>query len=161
LEPSGALPDPLTFEVIPLSGDYQFVAGGFNANGIDASPNGKTLIIVNSTTGKLYSVDPSTGVATEIDLGGGSVPTGDGILLQGKTLYVAQNSLNQITVIKLNSDYTSGEIIDTITNVITNLSSPAPTTIAMFGNSLYVVNARFGVPVTPDTKYDVVRVPRH
>jgi sugar lactone lactonase YvrE len=161
LEPSGALPDPLTFEVIPLSGDYQFVAGGFNANGIDATPNGKVLIIVNSTTGKLYSVDPSTGVATEIDLGGGSVPTGDGILLQGKTLYVAQNSLNQITVIKLNSDYTSGEIVDTITDVITNLSSPAPTTIAAFGNSLYVVNARFGVPVTPDTQYEIVRVPRH
>lgn len=161
LEPSGALPDPLTFEVIPLSGDYQFVAGGFNANGIDATPNGKMLIIVNSTTGALYLVDPSTGVATQIDLGGGSVPTGDGILLQGKTLYVAQNSLNQITVIKLNPDYTSGEITDTITDVITNLSSPSPTTIAAFGNSLYVVNARFGVPVTPDTQYEVVQVPRH
>ena len=160
LEPSGALPEPLTFDAIPLSGDYQFVAGGFNANGIDATPNGKMLIIVNSTTGKLYSVEPTTGFATEIDLGTGSVPTGDGILLQGKTLYVAQNSLNQITVIKLNSDYASGEITDTITNVITNLSFPSPTTIAMFGSSLYVVNARFGVPVTPGIEYTAVRVPR-
>jgi sugar lactone lactonase YvrE len=153
---TGALPDPLTFEVIPLSGDYEFVPGGFNANGIDATPNGKTLIIVNSTTGKLYNVDPATGIATEIDLNGGSVPNGDGILLQGKTLYVVQNALNQIAVIKLNADYTSGVITDTITSS----SFRVPTTIAMFGNALYAVNARFGTPVTPGTEYEVVRVPR-
>ena len=151
---TGALPDPLSFEVIALSGDYQFVAGGFNANGIDATANGKTLIIVNSTTGTLYTVDPSTGVATQIDLGGGSVPNGDGILLQGKTLYVVQNALNRIAVIQLSADYSSGEII----NLITTPLFRVPTTIAKFGNALYAVNARFGTPVTPDTEYEVVRV---
>lgn len=152
---TGALPDPLTFEAIPLSGDYQSVAGGFNANGIDTTPNGKTLIIVNSTTGLLYTVDPSTGVATQIALGAGSVPNGDGILLQGKTLYVVQNSLNQIAVVQLSPDYSSGEITD----LITSPSFRVPTTIARFGNALYAVNARFGTPVTPDTEYEVVRVP--
>jgi hypothetical protein len=34
-----------------------------------------------------------------------------------------------------------------------------PTTIAAFGHALYVVNARFGTPPTPDTQYEVVRVP--
>ena len=153
--------DPETGEFtsveIPLGGDYEFVSGGFNANGIDALPNGKALIIVNSTTGKLYLVDPITGNATLIDLGGGSVATGDGILLVGKTLYVVQNALNQIAVIELAPDYSSGEI----TSLIKNDNFDVPTTIAKFGDALYAVNARFGTPVTPDTEYTVVRVPLH
>ena len=57
------------------------MAGQYNTNGIDATPNGETLIIVNSTLGTLYPVDPDTGVADEIDLGGATVVAGDGILL--------------------------------------------------------------------------------
>ena len=142
-------------ETIPLGGDYQFTPGAFNANGIAATPNAKSLIIVNSSEGALYKVDPETGLATLIDLGTGSVPNGDGILLQGKTLYVVQNSLNQIAVIKLAPDLSSG----TIESLITSPLFRVPTTIARFGSSLYAVNARFGTPPTPDTDYDVVRVP--
>ena len=156
LENNGELPSSPTFEEIPLTGDYVFTPGAFNANGIAATPNGDTLIIVNSVDGLLYNVDPDTGVATLIDLGGATVPNGDGILLQGKTLYVVQNRLNQIAVVELNSDLTSGEIVDTITDS----DFRVPTTIARFGNSLYAVNARFGTPATPDTEYEVVRVSR-
>ena len=156
LENNGNLPAVPTSEEIPLGGDYQFTPGAFNANGIAATPNGKTLIIVNSTEGALYNVDPTTGVATRIDLGTGAVPNGDGILLQGKTLYVVQNQLNQIAVVELSADLTSG----TITETITDSDFRVPTTIARFGNSLYAVNARFGTVPTPDTEYEVVRVSR-
>ena len=156
LENNGDLPDSPTVEEIPLTGDYVFTPNSFNANGIAATPNGDTLIIVNSVDGVLYSVDPDTGVATRIGLGGASVPHGDGILLQGKTLYVVQNRLNQIAVVELNSDLTEGEIVDTITDS----DFRVPTTIARFGNSLYAVNARFGTTPTPDTEYEVVRVSR-
>ncbi|HEX9385949.1 MAG TPA: hypothetical protein VF918_06480 [Anaerolineales bacterium] len=151
--------EPLgTSQMIPLSGDYQFDSspGAFNANGIAATPDGKTLIIVNSSDGALYNVDPLTGVATQIDLGGDSVPNGDGILLQGKTLYVVQNFLNQIAVVELNSELTAGTIVDTITSS----SFGIPTTIARFGNALYAVNSHFDTPPTPDTEYEVVRVIR-
>lgn len=154
LENNGDLPAVPTVEEIPLGGEYQFTPGAFNANGIAATPNGKTLIIVNSTEGALYNVDPTTGVATRIDLGTGAVPNGDGILLQGKTLYVVQNRLNQIAVVELSANLTSG----TITELITDSDFRVPTTIARFGNSLYAVNARFGTPPTPDTEYEVVRV---
>ncbi len=149
--------EPLgTSQMIPLSGDYQFDSspGAFNANGIAATPNGKTLIIVNSSDGALYNVDPGTGVAIRIDLGGDSVPNGDGILLQGKKLYVVQNFLNQIAVVQLNSDLTAGTIVDTITSP----SFGIPTTIARFGNSLYAVNSHFDIPPPPTTEYEVVRV---
>jgi sugar lactone lactonase YvrE len=156
LEKNG-YPSSFTAETIPLGGEYQFTPGGFNANGIAATPDGGTLIIVNSTEGALYQVDPETGVATHIDLGSGAVPNGDGILLQGKTLYVVQNSLNQIAVIDLAPDLSSG----TIVSVLTSSLFRVPTTIARFGNSLYAVNARFDTPPAPDTDYNVVRVPLH
>jgi sugar lactone lactonase YvrE len=157
LENNGDLPASPTVEEVALSGDYQFTPNAFNANGIAATPNGKTLIIVNTVDGVLYNVDPESGVATRIDLGGGAVVNGDGILLQGKTLYVVQNFLNQIAVVELNSNLTAGEIVDTITSSAFRV----PTTIARFGNSLYAVNARFDTPPTPDTEYEVVRVPRN
>jgi sugar lactone lactonase YvrE len=148
-------PPPIEVEEIPLGGDYQFTPGSFNANGIAATPNGKTLIIVNSVDGALYNVDPTSGDASLIDLGGDAVPAGDGILLEGKTLYVVQNQLNQVAVIELNPSLSAGTIVATITSPLFRV----PTTIAGFGDSLYVVNARFGTSPTPDTDYDVVRVP--
>jgi len=152
----GALPDASAVKEISLGGDFEFVPdpGAFNTNGIDATPNGKTLVIVNSALGTLYRVDPASGVASLIDLGGGSVPNGDGLLLDGKTLYVVQNFLNQIAVVKLKRDMSAGTVVDTLTDPDFRI----PTTIAEFGDALYAVNARFDVPVTPDTEYQVVRV---
>ena len=155
LRNNGKLPGNPRVEELPLTGDYVFTPDAFNANGIAATPNGDTLIIVNSVDGLLYNVDPKTGEATLIDLGGDTVPDGDGILLQGRTLYVVQNQLNQIAVVNLRADFTKGTIVDTITDS----DFRVPTTIARFGDSLYAVNARFGTPPTPDTKYEVVRVP--
>lgn len=154
LGPGGQLPDPSQLEAIELGGDFVFSPGDFNANGIDATPNGKSLLIVHSSRGELYHVDPETGDAQRLDLAGGSVPNGDGILLDGKTLYVVQNQLNKIAVVKLDSDLLAGEIV-------AHISNPAfrvPTTVAEFGNSLYAVNARFGTPPGPDTEYEIVRV---
>jgi sugar lactone lactonase YvrE len=148
----GQLIEPPVFDVLPLTGDFA-MAGGFNVNGIAATPNGKSLIIVQSNTGLLYHVDPETGEATIIDLGGADVMRGDGILLDGLTLYVVRNTLDRIAVVELDPTLTSGEYVD-------DIKSPefrVPTTIAEFGNSLYAVNARFSDPI-PGTEYQVVRV---
>jgi sugar lactone lactonase YvrE len=155
LGPGGRLPDADAVETIALGGDYQQVAG-FNLNGIEATPDGKTLIVVHSALGVLYRVDPQTGVASVIDLGGASVSNGDGILLQGQTLYVVRNRLNQIVEIALAPDLQRGEVVDTIT-------SPAfdvPTTVAAFGDRLYAVNARFGIPNPLSAEYSIVQVRR-
>jgi sugar lactone lactonase YvrE len=155
LGPDGRVDAAATTEEIDLSGDWQQVPG-FNANGIEATPNGEWLIVVNSTVGALYRVDPQTGEATEIDLGGASVAAGDGLLLQGSTLYVVRNQLDTIVVLDLSADLLQG----TVTRQITSPLFDVPTTIAMFGSSLYAVNARFNTPPTPTTTYSVVRVPR-
>lgn len=155
LGPDGRVDPAMTIEEIDLGGDWQQVPG-FNANGIEATPNGEWLIVVNSTVGALYRVDPQTGDATQIDLGGASVTAGDGLLLQGSTLYVVRNQLNTIMVIDLSSDLLQG----TLTGQITSPLFDVPTTIAMFGSSLYAINARFSTPPTPTTTYSIVRVPR-
>ena len=61
LESDGELPDPAVSEEIPLSGDYVFTPGAFNANGITATPNGKSLIIVNTAAAALYRVEEPQG----------------------------------------------------------------------------------------------------
>lgn len=161
LGPAGSLPAASQVETIPLSGDFQMVQG-FNANGLESTSNGKYLITINSTLGTLYRIDPETGVATLIDLGGASLASGDGILLHGWTLYVVRNFLNEIDVVKLNPDLTSGSVVTTITNPEFRI----PTSIDEFGHYIYVVNARFdvappGTPPDPNLEFQVVQVPRH
>jgi hypothetical protein len=152
LGPDGT-PGP-TFETVPLTSPGATPPA--NSNGIDATPNGKTLIIVQSAPGKLFTVDPETGVADEIELTGGSgnVLNGDGIHLDGKTLYVVQNFLNQIAVIELETDLSAG----TIVGIITSSNFDVPSTIDEFGRWLYAVNARFSTMPTPTTLYTVVQV---
>jgi WD40 repeat protein len=152
LGPGGELPSEDDIETLELSDNYNTV-DGFNTNGIEATSNGKQLIIVNSSTGELYTVNPMNGMAKQIDLGGENVQTGDGILLDGKTLYVVQNRRNQIAVVDLNNDLSEGEITETITHS----AFAVPTTVAQHGNSLYAVNAKFGTD-SEGTPYEVVKV---
>jgi outer membrane protein assembly factor BamB len=140
---------------IPLTGDFQLVSG-FNLNGIASTADGRTLVSVQSATGALFAIDPSTGATRRIDLGGASLTNGDGLLLLGRTLYVVQNRDNRIAVVSLSPDLSRG----TITRTITDPAFDVPTTIGRFGNSLYAVNARFGTATGTNARYDVVRVRR-
>ena len=139
---------------IPLGGDYRHVAGQFNLNGIVATRDGKTLIAVQSFARKLFTIDPDTGVADEIDLGGYDLSNGDGLLLHGRILYVVQNRDNKVAVFKLSRDLTRA----TFLRALTNSSLDVPTTIDRDGHRLYVVNARFGTTTPTDQAYHVVRV---
>ena len=140
---------------LPLTGDFQLVQG-FNLNGIVATPNGKMLLSVQSATGTLFAIDPASGATRAVDLGGVALTNGDGLLLQGRTLYVVQNTDNRIAVVQLSADLTRG----TVVRAIVDPDFDVPTTIARFGASLYAVNARFGTASGPDATYEVVRVPR-
>ena len=147
---------PGALSTIPLSGDYQHVAGQFNLNGIVATASGKTLIAVQSVSRRLFRIDPETGVAKLIDLGGYDLSNGDGLLLRGRTLYVVQNRDNKVAVFELATDLTKATFLRAITDP-GNLD--VPTTIDRAGSRLYVVNARFGTTTPTDQAYHVVRLP--
>ena len=154
LGPAGGLPDPSEVGTLPLTGD--FVQGtGFGANGITATPDGQALLVVHSTSGLLYRVDPLTGAATTVDTGGASLTNGDGMLLRGRTLYVVRNRDNRVDVLSLDPSGTRATVVRTITSPRFDV----PTTVARFGNRLYLPNARFTTPPTPSTPYSVTQVP--
>lgn len=155
LGPAGALPAQDEVETLPLTGDFELVAG-FNANGIEVTPDGTGLLVIQSATATLFRVDPASGVATAVDLGGVPLVNGDGLLVEGRTLYVVQNRLNQVGVVELAADGLSGEYVD----VLTSPAFAVPTTVASYANSLYLPNARFGTPPTPGTEYSAVRIDR-
>jgi outer membrane protein assembly factor BamB len=151
----GAIGTPETIALDPVA--IGFVDGAFNLNGIDATANGDTLIVVNSTAGALYAVDPTSGEVSPIDLGGASVSNGDGILLAGRTLYVVRNQLNLVAVIDLAPDLSSGAVVEQVAPDGVDV----PTTVARFGSSLYLVNARFRPPgIPPPPEFWVTRIDR-
>ncbi len=135
---------------VPISGDLVY-GDGFNANGIEALPGGRTLIVVQSDPGKLFAVNARTGRSREIALNR-SVSNGDGLLLRGRTLYVVRNQLNRIAVVKLSRELRRGRVVASLRDP----SLDIPTTIAPFGPYLYAVNARFGRPDESDA--DIVRL---
>jgi sugar lactone lactonase YvrE len=140
---------------LSFSGELVYQTG-FNVNGIEASPNGRRLLVVQSNTGNLYRVNAMTGRTRQVDLRGASLSNGDGLLRDGRMLYVVRNRLNQIDVVDLGRFYRAGRVVDTLTDS----DFIVPTTVARIGSALYAVNARFGSPEvpTPDTAYTVVRV---
>jgi sugar lactone lactonase YvrE len=149
----GNLPDAAV--TIPFSGDIAYAEGN-NANGITATPDGKGLLIVQSNKGLLFRVDPATGATRQVDLGGATLVNGDGMLLRGRTLYVVQNRDNAVTVVRLNARGTAGTVVQQVTDARFDV----PTTVAAFGDRLYLPNARFTTTPTPDTPYSVNAISR-
>jgi sugar lactone lactonase YvrE len=136
-------------DTVPLGGDWVQV-GGFNANGITATASGRQLLVVNSTVGSVYAVDPESGEATRVETEA-DLTAGDGILLQGLELAVVRNQLNEVAVLRLAPDLRSARLIDTLTDP----DFDVPTTVAAFGGHLYAVNAKFG---SPPADYEIVKV---
>ena len=146
---------------IPLTGDFE--AGdnliGVFANGIVATPDGKTLIIGHSGSSKIFKVDPTTGYADEIIVAPPLLGLLDGSFLDGIVLYdgvlfilspgeTAAGDLVQ--VVELDDDMLTGSLVGTITDP----DMDGVASGAMHGDSLYVNNARYsdypGCP-TPET----------
>lgn len=154
LGPGGAPSPQSAVETVDLSGDYHHVDGGFNLNGIDATPVGKALLAVQTATGTLFRITPDDDATAIVLADGESVPNGDGILLAGKTLYVVQNQSNLVAKIALTPDLTAGEVVTRIGDS----GLDVPTTIAEHGSRLYAVNARFTTPPSPSTEYWITQL---
>ncbi|MFL6226888.1 MAG: hypothetical protein ACJ75K_29805, partial [Actinomycetes bacterium] len=146
-----------TFRTLALSGPAAALIGNgaVNLNGIQATANGKTLIVAHSANAQLDTVDPATGASATI--AGISVPNVDGILLEAGRLWAVQNFSNQISRIRLRPDLSAG----VVEAVITSPLFEVPTTAARFGRRLAVVNAKFDTGIPPTAKqFEVVVVNR-
>lgn len=136
---------------------YSTAPGAFNLNGIAATAGGQYLIAVQSSSGKLFRIGVADKAVAEIKLDG-SVVNGDGILLDGQTLYVVRNADKIIVPISLGADFASG----TIGTPFSDPSLRYPTTIAETDGRLLVVNSQFdkrGPGLTPELPFTVSSVP--
>jgi sugar lactone lactonase YvrE len=140
--PDGSLPTAAT--TLPITGDLVY-GPGFNANGI-VNARGY-LIVVQSSTGGLFRVDPATGQSVQIDTGGTNLVNGDGMELRGSTLYVVRNFDNVVVRLALGPDLLTATPAGEIRG-----ATDVPTTATFSAGRLYVVNARFGTadPTTAD-----------
>ena len=154
VSPVNGRPAKAKVRTVPLSGAWEQVPDEFNANGISTTPDGRALLVVQSVTGKLFKVNPRNGDASQVGLGGYSLANGDGMLREGRMLYVAQNRDNKVAAIRLDRTGDSGRLARTLTSP----DFDVPTTIASHGHSLYLPNARFTTPPTPTTDYWITRV---
>ena len=110
LPADGSLPSEDSATLLPVSGIAQ--TGGPNLNGIVAK--GDVLLVAETSSGKLFRVDPDTGIADEVDLGGEVLPGPDGLELRGNTLYVVGGGL--VTVVRLGARLASGVVLGEITD---------------------------------------------
>lgn len=131
--PGGVLESWLDLKTTPI--EYQ--PGQINLNGIVSTPDGAHLVSVQTVNGKLWHIDTASKTVNEITLEQ-PLTGGDGLILDGTTLYVMQNSLKQISVLTLADDFSSATLSDTIQDA----NFKFPTTAVLHNGELFVVNAQ-------------------
>jgi hypothetical protein len=102
-------------------------------------------------------VSTDDGDVRRIDVGGADLTVGDGLELQGRTLYVVRNRFERIAEIRLDGQLRRGRLVQETTD----RSFMFPTTAALDRGRLLVVNSQFdqrgGDPVEPFTVSSVKR----
>jgi sugar lactone lactonase YvrE len=131
-----------TVRTLHLTGPAADTSSSFNLNGILASPDGKTLIVDHTGLGTLYAVDPMTGASTRILVNGDPttlLTSPDGLVLQGHTMWVMENFANRVTRLALSADLATATVETSDTSPLFQ----SPSTAALIGNTLAVVNSQF------------------
>lgn len=145
VSPEGVLGTPSTITVTGPASSSE--PNTFGLNGIEATANGKRLIVSHTDLGKLFTVDPTTGASEEIAISGGSLKAGtlDGLLRRGHVIWVVENFANRLTKVRVSKHWSVG----TIKQRVTHPAYQVPTTVARKGNRLVVVNGKFDLGFPP------------
>jgi hypothetical protein len=112
-----------------------------NANGLVGDFDGKELVVINIGTGVLYLVDTETGLASPVNIQGEEqlFANGDGLYMDGRTLYIMQNFAQKIAVVELSEDLTQGTFVK---NIVSD-DFAIPTTITGYGECIYAINTHY------------------
>jgi Cu-Zn family superoxide dismutase len=145
-----------TPQAIPVGPEIAYAAG-FNLNGIVA--RGHELIVVQSNTGKLFSIEVEKGgTAREIhQIASDPIVGGDGMLLDRGRLIVVRGSPAALLFLKLNHHGASAKLVATQTDPTLR----GPSTVARARHLYLVVNADFATNTTPFTVSGLPRGGKH
>jgi sugar lactone lactonase YvrE len=154
---------------IPLSGDFDVPEDNLIdrfANGIVATPDGKTLIVGHSGSSKIFRVDPTTGHADEIIVDPpliGLLEGGfqDALVLHDGVLFILTPDasdtyppVDRVQVVTLSEDMLTGTLVGSI--IDPDMDGVASG--AFHGDSLYVNNARYSDYPEPTLEYWVTKL---
>ncbi len=120
-------------------------APGINFNGVVVTPDGKYLILSKRNDSSLYRFEIGTKEIIKVQLPDKAVFTQDGLFIDGRTVYAAQNTPQSVSILDFAPDYASavkrGEI--------THPSFRFPTSVAKIRDRLIVVSAQFDTKGSP------------
>lgn len=150
---------------LPLTGDFADDHEAFDSfslgNGIVATPDGQTLIVGNSANAQIYRVDPATGHTDRIIVDPPLEGFLDGIVMHDGVLFILTPydpadaaDIDRIQVVALDEDMLTG----TLVGVITDPDMDGVASGALFGDSLYVNNARYRDFPQFDTQYWITKL---
>jgi len=128
---------------------------GVNLNGIVASPDGKTLLTVQTNTGLLFRIDVASREITQVAVDGAELLFGDGLLRLGDDLYVARNAANQIVRLRLRPGWHSAAAESTITDE----RLAFPTALAELRGRLLITNSQLNAVANPRLPFGVLDLP--
>ena len=128
---------------------------GVNLNGIVASPDGQTLLTVQTNTGDLFRVDVGSGEISKIAVEGADLLFGDGLLRIGDELFVARNAANQIVRLRLRDRLRAAVAEATLTNS----EFAFPTALAVLRGRLLITNAQLNAGANPKLPFTVADLP--
>ncbi len=146
-----------TPQAIPVAPEIAYTPGAFNLNGIVA--RGHQLIVVQSNTGKLFSIAVKKGGTTrEIhEIASDPVFGGDGMLLDRGRLIVVRGSPAALLFLKLKHHASSAKLVATQTDSTLR----GPSTVARARHLYLVVNADFATSTIPFTVSGLPRGGKH
>jgi Cu-Zn family superoxide dismutase len=149
-----------TPEGLPLDPDileWNFGPFAFNLNGIVALDGGRSLIVVQSDTGKLFRIDLDAKGPSSLEIHEIAVEPlfGDGLLLdRGRLVVVTFAPEPTLTFVELDHRAERGTVVERRTDPTLH----GPSTVARAGNFYLVVNADFETGTIPFT---VTGLPRN
>jgi Cu-Zn family superoxide dismutase len=121
---------------------------GRNLNGIAATADGKTLVVVQMDKGLLFKIDVATKAVSPIETAGADLSGSDGLVLDGHTLYVVRQTAVEIATVTLSDDLSKG----TVAHRFKDPSLAWPATAAKVGDRLVVVNTQFNTRANKSQK---------
>lgn len=110
---------------------------GVNLNGIVASADGRYLLAVQTNTGQLWRISTATKAVTEVLLTT-RLTGGDGLHLDGRTLYVVRNAAHSVVRLQMSADFSVG----LSTGQVRDANLVYPTSLARRGSRLLVVDSQ-------------------
>ncbi|MDQ5841168.1 MAG: gluconolaconase, partial [Chloroflexota bacterium] len=84
---------------------------GINLNGIVVATDGRSLVVAQSNVGRLWRFDLGSRAVSPVDSGDTNLIDADGLVLQGRTLWVVRNRSHVLTALHLGANAATARLV--------------------------------------------------